>query len=187
MTTAKGPDSHPPIPQHIQKGTRPAALPGQLPTAPISPPIPDQQPIPHQSAYRQFPGQQAPMMYQPYGRQFVGRPRGTKRSLFLILVTFGIYLFVWTFQVHEEMKRHSNQGVGGGIGLLLAMLFGVVSPFVVAGEVGQLYQRRGERPPVSGVTGLWYLLGSLIGVGPIVWFVKTNNALNAYWHSLGAR
>jgi hypothetical protein len=66
---------------------------------------------------------------------------------------------------------------------------GIVSPFLVSAEVGQLYQRRGLQRPVSGATGLWCLLGIFIFIliGPIIWFVKTNNALNAYRRSLGAR
>jgi hypothetical protein len=35
------------------------------------------------------------------------------------------------------------------------------------------------------MTGLWYFPGVLILVGPIVWFVKTNGALNDYWRSQG--
>jgi hypothetical protein len=30
-------------------------------------------------------------------------------------------------------------------------------------------------------------LGSLSLVGPLVWLIKTNGALNAYWRSMGAR
>ena len=40
---------------------------------------------------------------------------------------------------------------------------------------------------MSGLTGLWYFPGMLILIGPIVWFVKTNGALNNYWRSMGAR
>ena len=55
-------------------------------------------------------------------------------------------------------------------------------------EVGGLYERRGQARPVSAVTGLWaLLLGWFFYVGLIVWFVKTNGALNDYWRSLGAR
>ena len=58
----------------------------------------------------------------------------------------------------------------------------------ITNEVGQLYSRRGEKPPVTAATGLWaLLLGWFVFVGFIVWFVKTNGALNAYWRSLGAR
>jgi hypothetical protein len=37
---------------------------------------------------------------------------------------------------------------------------------------------------VSGVTGLWLFLPL---VGGLVWFIKTNGALNAYWRQHGAR
>ena len=51
-----------------------------------------------------------------------------------------------------------------------------------------LYERKGRARPVSAVTGLWYLLlGWFFFVGAIVWFVKTNGALNAYWRSQGAK
>jgi hypothetical protein len=94
---------------------------------------------------------------------------------------------VYYFQTHEEMKRHSGDGIGGVLGLVISLLVGFVSPFLLSSEVGKLYERTGRAKPVSGVTGLWVLLGWMILVGPIVWFVKTNGALNAYWRSLGAR
>jgi hypothetical protein len=58
---------------------------------------------------------------------------------------------------------------------------------VTSSEVGGLYERRGQARPVSAATGLWaLLLGWFFFVGLIVWFVKTNGALNDYWRSLGA-
>jgi hypothetical protein len=61
-------------------------------------------------------------------------------------------------------------------------------PFLSSNEVGRLYERRGQQPPVTALTGLWaLLLGWFFLVGAIVWFVKTNGALNDYWRSLGAR
>jgi hypothetical protein len=55
-------------------------------------------------------------------------------------------------------------------------------------EVGAHYERRGQAKPVSALTGLSYVPGIfLFFIGPIVWFVKRNGALNAYWRSLGAR
>jgi len=116
----------------------------------------------------------------------VGKVRGTGVCILLAIVTFGIYTLVWYFKVHEEMKKHSGTGLGGGVGLLLAFFVGIVSPFIVASEVGGLYQRAGKPAPVSGTTGLWYFPGVFILVGPIVWFVKTNGALNEYWKSQGA-
>jgi hypothetical protein len=110
-----------------------------------------------------------------------GQIRGTGKGLLLMVVTLGIYVFVWTFKTHDEMKRHSGEGLGGGVALFLGMTVGFLMPFFTAKEVGELYRRAGLEPPVNGTTGLWYLLGSLILVGPIVWFVKTNGALNRYW------
>ena len=113
--------------------------------------------------------------------------RSTGLSILLAIVTFGIYPIVWYFMVHDEMKRHSNEGIGGGIALLLALIIGIVMPYLTSSEVGRLYEKRGMRRPVSGATGLWYFPGMLILVGPLVWFIKTNGALNAYWRSYGAR
>ncbi len=139
----------------------------------------------------------APVPYgaQPlaaYGIPMHGAPLGQVRStgacIALTIVTLGIYSWVWYFKTHEEMKRHTNTGLGGGLALVLAIFVGIVMPFISSSEVGGLYERRGMRAPVSGATGLWaLLLGWFFGVGLIVWFVKTNGALNDYWRSQGAR
>ncbi len=123
---------------------------------------------------------------QPAPGAEVGKIRSTGVCILLSIVTFGIYTAVYYFKVHDEMKRHSGQGVGGGVALLLALFVGVAMPFVTASEVGGLYERRGQARPVSAATGLWAFPGFLILVGPIVWFVKTNGALNSYWRSVGA-
>jgi hypothetical protein len=118
----------------------------------------------------------------------VGKIRDTGTCFLLMIVTLGIYGWVWYFKTHDEMKRHTGSGLGGGIALLLGIFVGVVMPFLSSNEVGHLYERRGQKPPVSALTGLWaLLLGWFFFVGIIVWFVKTNGALNAYWRSLGAR
>ncbi|WP_107764665.1 DUF4234 domain-containing protein [Nocardioides terrigena] len=127
-----------------------------------------------------------------YGIPIHGAPLGQVRStgacIALTIVTLGIYSWVWYFKTHEEMKRHTNTGLGGGLALVLAIFVGIVMPFISSSEVGGLYERRGMRAPVSGATGLWaLLLGWFFGVGLIVWFVKTNGALNDYWRSQGAR
>jgi hypothetical protein len=112
--------------------------------------------------------------------------RSTGMSIFLFFITFGIYGMVWFYCVHNEMKRHSGNGLGGGIALLIYILVGFVSPFLVSSEVGELYKRAGQPAPVSGMTGLWYIPGIFILVGPFIWFIKTNDALNGYWRAVGA-
>ena len=118
----------------------------------------------------------------------LGKVRSTWAVIGLSIITFGIYSLYYYFATHEEMKQHSGQGVGGAIGLVLALFtLGLVTPFLLPNEIGNLYARQGRPRPVTAVTGLWVLLGSFILVGPLVWLIKTNGALNAYWRSLGAR
>jgi hypothetical protein len=117
----------------------------------------------------------------------VGQVRSTGTCILLTIVTLGFYTWYWYYQTHDEMKRHTGEGIGGGIALLLAILVGVVMPFLSSHEVGRLYERRGQAKPVSATTGLWFLLlGWFFFVGAIIWFVRTNRALNDYWQSLGA-
>ncbi len=134
----------------------------------------------------------APAPAAPYGVMQtqagpVGKVRSTGGCVLLTIVTLGFYTWYWYFKTHEEMKRHSGVGLGGGVSLILAIFIGIVMPFVTSSEVGGLYERRGQARPVSATTGLWaLLLGWFFFVGLIVWFVKTNAALNDYWRSLGA-
>lgn len=117
----------------------------------------------------------------------IGQVRSTGTCILLAIVTLGIYTWFWYFKVHDEMKRHSGEGIGGALALVLAIFIGVASPFLASAEVGNLRKRAGQEQKVSGATGLWYLPGMIIIVGPIVWFVKTNGALNDYWRSQGAQ
>ncbi|WP_040339798.1 DUF4234 domain-containing protein [Candidatus Blastococcus massiliensis] len=113
--------------------------------------------------------------------------RSTGVAILLLIVTLGFYSLYYYYATHEEMKKHSGEGIGGVLALVLAIFVGFASPFLLSHEVGGLYERRGQEKPVSAMTGLWYIPGILIIVGPIVWFVKTNGALNAYWRSQGAQ
>ena len=117
----------------------------------------------------------------------LGKIRDTGVCVLLTIVTFGIYPIVWYYMVHDEMKRHSRDGLGGGLALVLAFFVGIVMPYITSSEVGRLYENRGIKKPVSGASGLWYFPGVFILVGPLIWFIKTNGALNNYWRSLGAR
>ena len=150
--------------------------PAATPPPPPPPPPPGAAPV-QQAQYG------APMM--PPGAGQLGKIRSTGICILLMIVTFGIYGWFWYYNVHEEMKRHKGDGLGGAIALILAIFVGIVMPYLTSNEVGELYERRGQAKPVSGMTGLWYFPGIFIIVGPIIWFVKTNGALNNYWASLG--
>lgn len=125
--------------------------------------------------------------WQGYAPVPLGKPRGTGTAILLFLLTFGLYSWYWYYVTHEEMKRHSGNGLGGGVALLIAVFVGIASPFISSAEVGALYERTGREQPVSAITGLWVFPGAFLIVLPIVWFVQTNGALNDYWRSLGAQ
>lgn len=148
--------------------------------APPPPPPPMAQPVPQQT------GTHMATYGQPTGLGPIGKVRETGICIVLTIVTLGFYPLYWYYATHDEMKRHSGAGLGGGLALLLAIFVSIVMPYVNSNEVGGLYARQGKAEPVSAATGLWYFPGMLILIGPIIWFVKTNHALNEYWRSLGA-
>ena len=111
----------------------------------------------------------------------LGQPRGIGFGILLFVVTFGLYGLYWAFKTHEEMKQHTGEGLGGVLGLVVWILLGVVSAFVIPSEVGKMYARDGREPPVTGWTGLWLFPGVILVVPAIVWFVKVQGSLNRYW------
>jgi len=113
----------------------------------------------------------------------LGKPRGILFVIVISLVTFGIYHLYWVYKVFEEMRRHTGEGIGGVLGLVIAIVIGIVNAFVLPSEIGKMYVRDGRSAPMTGWTGLWILLPI---VGWFVWIVKVQGALNRYWKSKGA-
>jgi Domain of unknown function (DUF4234) len=114
----------------------------------------------------------------------VGNRRSIGLSILWAVLTIGIYTFIWTYKTQEEIKRYSRNGVGGVIGLVIYILISPVTFFIVPSEVRYMYEDLdGERSPVRGIHGLWFLLPL---IGHIVWFVQVQGALNRYWQSKGA-
>jgi hypothetical protein len=114
----------------------------------------------------------------------VGQTRSIGLSILWAVLTLGIYCIVWTYKTQEEIKRYSGNGVGGVLGLVIYILIAPVTFFIVPSEVRYMYEELdGQRSPVRGTTGLWFLLPL---IGAIVWFVKVQGALNSYWQSKGA-
>ena len=111
----------------------------------------------------------------------LGRPRGIGFGILLFIVTLGFYGWYWAFQTHEETKEHAGEGVGGVIGLVIWILLTAVSAFLIPSEVGKLYAKDGEEPPVTGWTGLWLFPGGILIIPAIIWFAKVQGALNRYW------
>jgi hypothetical protein len=113
----------------------------------------------------------------------VGKIRSPLSVILLSIVTLGIYGLYWQYKVFQEMKDHSGQGIGGVIGLILAIFVGIANAFIMPYEAGNLYVAAGQEPPVRAITGFWVLIPLL---GWIIWVVKVQGALNRYWESQGA-
>ena len=116
----------------------------------------------------------------------LGQPRGVGFGILLFIVTFGFYSWYWAYKTHEEIKQHSGEGLGGVLGLVVWIVIGFVSAFVIPSEIGKMYKKDGQEPPVTGWTGLWLVPGGILVIPAIVWFVKVQGALNNYWESKGA-
>ena len=157
--------------------TRTVDRPRSVPLYPMAPGAFGYAATPVPQGLGRYPGSMGP----------VGQVRATALQMLLFVVTLGIWGYLYVFQTHDEMKRHSGDGVGGVLALLLSLFATIASPFLLSHEVGGLYERAGRQRPVSALTGLWFFPGIFLLVGPIIWFVLTNNALNDYWRSRDAR
>jgi Domain of unknown function (DUF4234) len=111
----------------------------------------------------------------------LGQPRGIGFGILLFVVTLGFYGWYWAFKTQDEMRLHTGEGLGGVLGLVVWILLTFVSAFVIPSEVGKMYAKAGQQPPVTGWTGLWLFPGIIPIVPAIVWFVKVQGALNRYW------
>jgi len=110
-----------------------------------------------------------------------GHPRSIGVCILLFVVTFGFYGWYWSYKTHEEMKQETGDGLGGVLGLVVWILLGFVSAFVIPSEVGKMYAKAEQQPPVNGWTGLWLVPFGVLVIPAIVWFAKVQRALNQYW------
>jgi Domain of unknown function (DUF4234) len=108
----------------------------------------------------------------------IGKPRGVLFVILISIVTLGVYHLYWVYKVFEEMKQHTGEGIGGVIGLVIALVINPVNFFVMPSEVGKMYRGDGRSAPMTGWTGLWVLLPI---IGWFVWTVRVQRALNRYW------
>jgi hypothetical protein len=116
----------------------------------------------------------------------LGQPRGIGFGILLFIITLGFYGWYWVYKTHEEMKQHTGEGLGGVLGLVIWIVIGAVSAFVIPSEIGKMYQKDRQQPPVTGWTGLWLFPFGILLIPAIVWFVKVQGSLNRYWDGKGA-
>jgi hypothetical protein len=147
-----------------------------------APPGPPEPPAPEPPA-SEAPAAPEPVAPPAATSGQVGQPRGVWFVALIGLVTLGIYSIYWAYKTGEEIKRYSGEGLGGVLWLVIWIVVSIVMWFVSPSEVGKLYSREGQQPPVSGVTGFWLFLPL---VGYFIWIIKVQGALNRFWESKGA-
>lgn len=112
-----------------------------------------------------------------------GGPIGQKRSpwtvLGLIVVTLGVYGFVWIYKNYEEMADHNGNWPPAPLGLALSFV-PFVALFMMPWRVGRSYEDRSLEPACTATTGFW---GVIPLVGAVVWLVRVQNAINEFWES----
>jgi len=113
----------------------------------------------------------------------IGKVRSPAAVIIFSIITLGIYFLVWTYKVFQELKDHTSDGVGGVIGLVIALLITPVNWFLLPSEIGNMYAKAGQEKPVTGMTGFWNLIPL---IGTIIWVVKVQGAMNRRWESPGA-
>lgn len=116
----------------------------------------------------------------------LGKRRNTAFVIFMGIFTLGIYWVYWAYQSHEDVKRHSGQGIGGPMGLVVYILISAVTFFMLPSEIGKMYEQAERPKPVTGWTGLWMVPFGILIVPAFVWIVKVQGALNRYWESAAA-
>ena len=111
----------------------------------------------------------------------LGEERGVGFAIVMWIVTLGIYGLYWLYKSFSEVKAHRGEGVGGVVGILLCLV--IVGYFKLPQYIGRMYSAEGnQRPPVSGISGLWVFVPY---VGTFIWIAKNQGALNEYWKAKG--
>ena len=112
----------------------------------------------------------------------LGKIRSPLNVVLLTIVTLGIYGIVWQYLMFSELKAHRGVGIGGGLGLVLAIIFPFANVFIMPSEVGNGQEASSIPRTVQGTTGLWVLI-PLAGI--FIWLWKVQHATNAYWVANG--
>ena len=121
-----------------------------------------------------------PTTGRPVSTGPIGMQRSIGTQILLSVVTLGLYGVYWAYTSHEDIRRHTDEGVGGVFGALIYVFAGLVTLFLLPIEIQRMYEADGQESPVRASTAFWALAFG------IPWYVKCQRALNEFWASKGA-
>ena len=70
-----------------------------------------------------------------------------------MIITLGIWGIFWVYRTSEDLKKYNRDGLGGVVGVLLAIFLSVVLLFTIPNEIKNMYERDGRESPVTAVVG----------------------------------
>lgn len=113
----------------------------------------------------------------------IGRPRSVGLTILVSILSLGLWTWVWSYMNGEELRAYrGNQGLGGLAYLIITIIISPVTMFMMAYEVESMYRDEGEEPRITALWGLWFLLPL---IGNLIWYIRIQNALNAFWQARG--
>jgi len=120
---------------------------------------------------------------------------GTIRKPIMVIlfsiITLGIYGIIYNYKTFNELKRYRGIGLSGVLALVLCLvppisaIGGLVVLFLLPSYVTKLYEEDGQEGKVSILYPILAILLAPILVGPILYILKTQGALNEFWASKG--
>lgn len=119
-----------------------------------------------------------------------GKPRSFGIGLLLVIVTLGIYGYVWQYKVFKEVDNehgYEHEQIWFWLGLFLSLIYiGIIFAIVyMVKEINKLNKARQSRGMMPGITPgvfyLWGILGALIIVGPFIAYYQLQKSLNETW------
>ncbi|MEN3263684.1 MAG: hypothetical protein V7646_578 [Pseudonocardia sp.] len=177
------------------------SAPPRLTGTPMTAPVPRRhQPTPPLRPYLQnaagsyYGGGAAPVPYRPADPP-AARPVATGLQMKLRnpvaawiglpLITFGIYFYVWYYQIHREMAefdRRRNVPTAGPLLVILLLSWTIIAPLVsyynTGNRIRNAQRAAGMNPSASGFIGL--LLMFVFGLGILYYQLELNKITQSY-------
>ncbi len=76
----------------------------------------------------------------------LGKIRNPWGVIGLSLITLGIYFIYWQYASFKELKDSSQEGIGGGLGLVFAIFIPIVNSFMLPSKLATCMSGKANSP-----------------------------------------